>query len=127
MMLKRIKLFLFIKLQTYRILQSLHVCDSSKFLIHNANNLVSLTLCHVNLPSEVAKLPQLRGLNIFKNCSVSYYPIFSKCKESLKCLVSNESSLGDFDVAMPLLIDLYVASNMKDYVTFNIFFLTIRV
>ena len=80
----------------------------TKILIHNANNLVSLTLCRVDLPSEVPELPLLRELFISWCHSNHSWLILSKCKESLKYIFLIHSSLDDHAITMPQLTDLFI-------------------
>jgi hypothetical protein len=89
--------------------------ESTKFLSHNANHLVSLTLKCVNLESELPELPQLRECEISSISGGENYPlIFPKCKESLQCLVMNDSSLDDHALTMPQLKVIYVDNTEGD-------------
>ena len=88
---------------------------NSKYLSPNAKNLVSLTLNHLmgyDLPSGgIPELPKLRELNMYHYVG-RHYPIFSMCKDLLKCLVLHHSSLDGYDVAtMHQLTDLYIVGN----------------
>ena len=81
---------------------------ATKILIHNANNLVSLTLWRVDLPLEVPDLPLLRELVISWSDRNHSLLILSKCKESLKRLVLIHSSLNDYPITLPQLTDLFI-------------------
>ena len=85
----------------------------TKLLTYNANNITSLTLLNVVIPSDVPELPKLRELTILNCYDENYSHIFSMCKESLKCLVFNGIFFDDYNVDLPQLTDLYVKHSRK--------------
>ena len=83
--------------------------DSLDLLIHNAKNLISLTLMRADIPMELPELPKLRELNI---SSKELLPLLTKCRETLECLLySGDTSSNDFKdflMTLPRLTGLYL-------------------
>ena len=98
----------------------LNGCHGFKFVISNADNLITLNLGDIgdeDIPNDIEwpEFPRLRELRVIK---YEHMPILLKCYSTLECLILGAAVCSTYDLEMPKLTDLYTCGTNPVYVDF---------